>query len=306
LLSTPLTVVLVVLGKYVPRMQFLGILLGDEPVLSPAERFYQRLLALDSEEAIDLAHEYRRQMPLEKVYDEVLLPALAKAEEDRHRGALDERRRAFIRQAFRDIIEELGDGERSRAAVEMAKGKTEAGTEAPPSPKAPIEAPKRASVPADCTINVVCLPSRDEADEIASLMLAQLLEHRGYCAYVVSQTRLASEMLHEIEKKHADVVVVSALPPAAVAHARYLCKRVEADHPHLKMIVGLWTFSGNIDKARERITCVASVQLVTTLAAMQHLIDQFMHEKLAGASPQDARADAGSARATPSSPRRRP
>ena len=136
LLATPLTVVLVVIGKYVPQMRFLDIMLGDEPVLEPPERVYQRLLAGDQEEATDLAREYLKEMDLERVYDEVLNPALALAEQDRHRGRLDEGRELFVRVAMRDMIEELGDEWRLRmdrtdaeamkaaaaATVEVAKG----------------------------------------------------------------------------------------------------------------------------------------------------------------------------------------
>src|SRR5204862_981719 len=92
LMSTPLTVCLVVLGKYVPQLQFLDILLGDEPVLAPHERLYQRWLALDQEEAAELVHEFFGGLSLEQVYDQVVIPALALAEQDRHNGRLDERR----------------------------------------------------------------------------------------------------------------------------------------------------------------------------------------------------------------------
>jgi hypothetical protein len=263
LLSTPLTVVLVVLGKYVPQMQFLGILLGDEPVLSPAERFYQRLLAMDSEESAELAHEYRKEMSLERVYDEVLLPALGRAEADRHSGALDERRKTFIRQTFKDVIEELGDAERSIRTVEAAKGNG-ANDDTKP------------SLPQGSRAKVLCLPARDEADEIAGIMLAQLLELRGYGAIAVSETKLAGEMLAEIEKHEPDLIVVSALPPAAVTHARYICKRVHARDPDEKILVGLWTYQGNISNARDRIGCAALVQIVTTLAETQEQIDQII------------------------------
>jgi predicted PurR-regulated permease PerM len=120
LLSTPLTVVLVVIGKYVPQMQFIDILLGDEPVLSPPMRVYQRLLAMDQEEAMDVLRDLRKTESLEKVYDNVLLKTLAMAETDRHNGQLDDRRQAFIRQSMRSIVEELGDEERATLADQRA------------------------------------------------------------------------------------------------------------------------------------------------------------------------------------------
>ncbi|HYO11087.1 MAG TPA: AI-2E family transporter [Tepidisphaeraceae bacterium] len=319
LLATPLTVVLVVLGKYVPQLQFLDVLLGDEPVLDPPTRIYQRMLALDADEAMELAEQYLHEGTLESVYDDVLLPALAMAEQDRHKGLLDDRRQGFIRGAMRDMIEELGDQERIRgvrsAAVEVeqiARGEKspgEAGTAASSAregtsngsrgggngksargvfssitsgPGASGESDarqpdvriERAMIPKGCTVSVVCLPAHDEADEICNLMLAQLLELRGYCTYSISQAALASEMIGKVEEHRADVVVVSALPPAAVAHSRYLCKRVHVRFPEANMAVGIWAYKGELRKAKERITCIGSVQLATSLADMQRVIDQ--------------------------------
>ena len=89
LMSTPLTVCLVVLGRHVPQLGFFDVLLGDEPALDPEVKFYQRLLARDPEEATELAEEFLEEGSLEKLYDSVILPALGHAEQDRLRGALD-------------------------------------------------------------------------------------------------------------------------------------------------------------------------------------------------------------------------
>jgi predicted PurR-regulated permease PerM len=283
LLSTPLTVVLVVMGKYVPHMQFLDILLGDEPVLEPGARVYQRLLALDQEEAGELVREHLRKTSLEDLYDNVLIRTLSLAEQDRHRNALEERRLQFILRAIREMIEELDEEQRvlelkeAAAAVEQAaKGEKplpENGNAANLLPPTVVPAPQE-KLPAGCTINIVTLPSHDEADEIIGLMLTQLLNRRGYCGYTVSQTALAGEMMEELAQRTADIVVVSALPPASVSHSRYLCKRVRQKFEAVPMIVGLWTYSGNLDKARERLMCVASIQIATTLAEMLHLVHQ--------------------------------
>jgi hypothetical protein len=134
--------------------------------------------------------------------------------------------------------------------------------------------PSRRIIPSNCKVNVVCLPAHDEADEMVNLMLVQLLELRGYCAFSVSQSALASEMIEQIDKRHADVVIVSALPPGAVAHARYLCKRVHGKFPDMVMAVGLWGTKGDLEKARRRIACSEKVPVVSTLAQMQREIDQ--------------------------------
>jgi len=271
LLSTPLTVCLVVIGKHVPQLQFLDIMLGDEPVLPPHIRLHQRLIASDEEEAGELVHQLLEEKSLEQAYDEVLLPALALAQRDHHSGRLDEHRYEFVRQNVRDLVEELAEAERARRARQGAAATEQQAKDRPAEPPPPEPRPR---LPRDCIVNVVCLPARDDADEIVASMLAHLLELRGYCAMTASVNSLASEMADMIDKQRTDVVGVSALPPAAVAHARYLCMRIHARFPEINLIVGLWTAKGDPAKARRRIACAETVAVVTTLAQAQHEIDQ--------------------------------
>ena len=274
LLSTPLTVCLVVIGKYVPQLTFLEILLGDEPVLPPHVRVYQRLVASDEEEATELVQAMRKDRSLEEVYDQVLIPALSLAEMDHHRGTLEKSSLDFIHQSVREIVEEMGDQEVETAEEESRKEKekkkdgkedqrddADAGTE-------------HMRVPKDCVLNVLLLPARGEADQIVALMLHQLMEKRGYCPETAGTDSLASEMVNLVGTKKAEVVVVSAMPPSAVAHARYLCKRVHAKFPEMVMAVGLWGARGDLRKARTRIACEESVPVVSALAQMQREIDQ--------------------------------
>lgn len=271
LLSTPLTVCLVVIGKYVPQLRFLDIMLGDEPVLPPHIRLYQRLIAGDDEEASDLVHELPDEHTLECAYDQVLLPALALAEEDHHAGRIDEPRHQFVRQNLRDLVEELAEEEHARRTRQAASATEQRAKDQPAKPHKPEV---RRAVPNDCAVYVACLPAKDEADEIVANMLRHLLEFRGYCATVVSVTSLAAEMVELISKQPADIVCVSALPPSAVAHSRYLCKRIYARLPEIGLIVGLWTARGDLEKARRRIACAENVGLATTLAQAQHEIEQ--------------------------------
>ena len=94
-LSTPLTVCLVVVGKYVPGLKFLSVLLGSDPVLEPPAQFYQRMLSMDSEAMLELAEKFVEARSLADFYDEVFVPALILAEADRHNGALAEVRQKF-------------------------------------------------------------------------------------------------------------------------------------------------------------------------------------------------------------------
>ena len=282
LMATPLTVCLVVAGKHVPQLQFLDILLGDEPVLAPHERLYQRWLALDPEEATELAEELFETRSLEQMYDQVLLPALALAEIDRHKGQLDDRRQAMIRQSMRAIIDELGDDFRLRFAK---TGLTTAGVPGKTSDSEaqdgkPPAAPPRVPLEKRCSINVVILPAHDEADEIVGLMLAQLLEFNNYAAHPASLHSLKGEMIAMVEGKQADLVCISALPPSAVTHARYICKRLRQHYPEMQMVVGLWTVKSDLKRAKDRIACDAATQLETTLPAVLDQIEQMSHQKV--------------------------
>jgi hypothetical protein len=228
LLSTPLTVLLVVMGKYVPQLAVLDVLMGDEPVLDPTTRIYQRLIAGDDEEAAEMALAYRKERPLEAVYDQILIPALAQAECDWHRGTLDDARHVWIRQGLKEIVQALGEQQQgedddaaSDATVRQAKGLDD---RQPPPPHAPTARPV---LPQGALVNVRCIPAHDEADQIVGLMLAQVLKRRGFSVSVPNSALLASEMVASIDPEVTDIVIVSALPPKAALHARY---PLEADH----------------------------------------------------------------------------
>jgi predicted PurR-regulated permease PerM len=280
LLSTPLTVCLVVMGKYVPQLQFLDIILGDEPVLPPHIKIYQRLVAGDEEEAADLAREMLEKQSVESVYDEVLVPALAIAEQDHHRDRLDPQKLAFVHQNLREVVEELGEEARVRLAKETAaKTKGEATEEK--SDPAPIVT--RPPLARDCSIKVLCLPAKSESDEIVAIMLAQLLELRGFHASAGSTESLASEMVDLIETQKTDIVCISAMPPSAVAKSRYLCKRIHARFPEVGILVGIWVSKADPNRITRRVACSERVLLATTLAQAQEQIDQMVHPILARA-----------------------
>ncbi len=262
LLSTPLTACLLVIGEFVPQMEFLSVLLGDQPPLPPATRLYQRLLALDAEAASEVVADFRRSLTLEEVYETVMIPALSMGERDHHLNHLEEARHAKMRQIARDVLEEQGDRERALLIkAHAAEVERSARTDAAPGGGSST----RPRLPSECVVNVVCLPAHDESDELVSMMVAQLLEFRGFCAFPIGNAALASEMLEQVEQRGADLVVISALPPTAVSHARYLCKRVQQRFGDRSVVVGLWGFSGDRSRARERIADVETVHVSTTL-----------------------------------------
>ncbi len=282
LLSMPLTVMLVVMGKYIPQLKFLDILLGDEPVLEPPERIYQRLLALDQEEAVELAHAFAKERSAEALYEEVLIPVLTMSTHDNHRGKVDDRRQRFIHKSLRVIVEELGEEQRLLPPGPLPEDPTQAHTpgdgkpgDTPPEPSGKVPQPPmvRVQVPVGSAVNVLVLPAGEEADEIAGMMLAQLLEGRGYCVTVASASSLVSEVLAVVEQKQARVVCVSATPPGSVARARYLCKRLHEKQADLRIIVGLWAFRGDLAPTKSRLAFAAPGQVVINLREAQEHID---------------------------------
>jgi predicted PurR-regulated permease PerM len=260
LLATPLTVCLLVVGKHVPHLSFLGILLGNEPVFEPKDRIYQRLLAGDQEEAEELFANYLEHQPLVEVYDTVLIPALALAETHWQLGELNDGKHNFIMESLKSMIQDQGERQQELLAT----------TETADSPVANGDSIRVDEVNSSRP-SILCLPARSQADELAAMMLAQVLETSGCRAQAKSITALAGEMLDLVDQcTAADVICISATPPAAVMHARYLCRRLRARLPKVKLVVGLWDAKVDLYKASERIVCDAIV--VATLAAAQEQI----------------------------------
>jgi predicted PurR-regulated permease PerM len=283
LLATPLTVCVVVLGKYVPQLRFLDVILGDEQVLEPSIRVYQRLLSLDQEEAGELLHAYRKEKGLECVYDQVMIPALAMAQMDLHMEKLDAGQTIFIRQAMRDLIKELGEAQKAADADALAD--VDKNTVSPASVLTP-------SISQEPSVIVLCLPAHDEADEIVGLMLAQLLELKGQRAIAASEGSLAGEMLELVGEYEAPAVCISALPPAALAHSRYLSKRLHAKFPELPTVAGLWTSKSDPKESLERLARDGRVSLVTSVGAAIAEIHQMIQPLLLGRGSPDPKVDA--------------
>lgn len=275
-MATPLTTCLLVLGRHVPQWSFFPILLGDQPVLDPPERLYQRLLALDAEEAEDLLDERLQQTSLAVVFDEVLIPALALAERDRHRGDLDPQRQQFIHQTIAEWIDDLPDRpERSDTPWTLDRSENGASSDAP-------------SLPQSFDCRVLCLPAYDVADELVGRMLLRLLQSSGVKAELVSVNRLRSEMIEQVRQTQADLVCISALPPSATAHARYLYKRLMQVLPDQSVLVGLWTLRGDLAQARRRVGCDGRNALTTSLAGAMQLIRERLLPKLHAAGSRYA------------------
>jgi hypothetical protein len=203
-------------------------LLGDQPVLAPEAHLYQRLLAMDDQEARTVAGEYLSENSLLQLYDAVILPALTMAEQDRHQGALDPEREEFLFLSVREILAEFSEKAQN------------------PDPEHSGERPGPA-VPG----RILCFPAHDEADEIAAAMLAQLLE-QARCATIAFPLGFPPQSILGLEPTENDLFCISAIPPFAFSHARTLNQQLRTKFPKTKILIGVWGFSGEIDRALQR------------------------------------------------------
>ena len=281
LLSTPLTVCLVVMSRHIPYLSFLQIVLGDVPVLPPEARFYQRLLAMDQDEARQILEQDFKDMCLGDLYDSVIVRALSLVEQDRHRDMLDETTEKFIFQSTKELLDEQlercspqnGSPQNGSAHNEATEDPHETSGPQTPVKSAEDRAPRQVG-------KILCVPARDEADEIVGMMLTQLLERDGYLVQCLSPAG-TNEMLEQVALEKPEIVCISALPPFAVAYARTLYRKLREHSPALTILTGLWQFSGEADKIAARMGMGKTGTVYATLADVMHEITEIDREKTA-------------------------
>lgn len=248
-LSSPLTVCLVVLGKYVPQLEFLDVLLGDEPVLDADVSFYQRLLARDQDEAAQLVLAQAKVAPIEEVFDGLLVPALNYVKRDRELGDLTDADEQLVLRATRELVEDLGARRLAAASAQ-------------PTPAAPPAA----------RIRILGCPGHDEADALALEMLGQLLDPARWEVEILSVEMLSSELVARAGEKAPAVVCIGALPPGGLAHTRYLCQRLRARLPDTKIVVGRWGLKASVRENLEQLREAGADEMdVTLLKTRDHL-----------------------------------
>jgi predicted PurR-regulated permease PerM len=236
ILATPLTVCLAVLGKHVPQLEFLAVLLGSRPALKPEVRYYQRLLARDRHEAKVIVESYLAHHPIDRLYDEVLVPALVLVRRGRRRGELRSDDEQFILHSTRELLEDL---DRSL--------------------------PRAATPPDDARrVLVLGLPACDELDELALLMLRHLFRAEGHDIQLVGGADLSSAMSPLVQQQRPALVFVAVLAPGGLAQARYLCRRLHVEAPALRIVVGCWGHRRDPKTARKLLSAGAK-RVVTTL-----------------------------------------
>ncbi len=216
ILSMPLTLCLAVLGHHIGRLEFLAVLLGDQPALTPAESLYQRMLASDADEATEQAETFLKDKPVSAYYDEVALPSLQLAANDSLRGVLTDEQLTGVLDTINGVIGELADHPEGEAAGDLDPAWTAESA-------------------------ILCVAGRGPLDEAVCNMLAQVLGRRGLRARVVSHAAVERRQVGAVDVAGVRLICVSYIESTnSLARLRYLTRRLRQRVPGTTIMVGLW------------------------------------------------------------------
>jgi len=256
-LSTPLTVCVLVLGRHVPQLSFLHVMLAQEPGLTEEARLYGRLLAADQSESQKLVDQMLEEKSLVETYDELLIPVLRLAEQDRHKGSLEATQADALFDGIKQIITEIGN---------RLEAKQQSPDDAERAPGEPMLLKK--PVPENDQ-EIICMAVLDEADEISAKMLTQVLQrHECPCAYFPPGSN------REWGENSDEIIFLSALPPFAFVNARRHCARIRRQLPSSTIIVGMWGASEDPETMKGRFGSAKPDYLVTRLADALELVTE--------------------------------
>ncbi len=241
LMATPLTVCLVVIGKYVPGFEFITTLMADDStVLERDVSYYQRLLAGDQAEAAELIEQHLKEQPAETVYDAIILPALNYAERDRIEGRLSPEEEQAILEASRTLLEEAP----GLSGVDSVPG-----------------------VARQDPIAVLGWPVHGETDAFALEMLNTLLRDTPFALDILTGRARLADGVRAMAERTCDVVCIADLPPSSPSKARYLVQRLRALRPDLKILVGRWAPTPFEDDSVAILQQAGADAVATTLLA---------------------------------------
>jgi predicted PurR-regulated permease PerM/GAF domain-containing protein len=247
-LSTPMTVCLAVIGRHVPRLEFLGILLSEDQALASHEEFYHRLLSFSTDSAEEFATKYLETKSLTALYDKVLIPAIAAVEIDAHSGSVTAEQRTSASQRIHEIVDDFSGWEASRNDKDEQESDDLTGV-APP-----------------IGSRVLCLPASAFRDELAGEMLAQLLRNKGFEAENLPARLKHEELIERTVEIRPECVCISVLPPTSIAQARHLSSAIRERLGSVTILVGAWSARFDAEKLRERLRAAHISDVAVSLA----------------------------------------
>ena len=248
-LSTPLTVCLVVLGKHVPQFAFLEVLFGSEPVLDPKARLYQRLLAGDPDEATDHAEEILEKDYLVDFYGNVAIPALLIGEQDRARGVMTDEQKQRVTTSAMALVANLQEIAAEEADEDVAEGEDDLESADDP-------------LPDGAGKTVLCIGGRGELDNAAASMLAQVLGIQGASISTAGFTEVEPANMRQLALEQTSTAVVGFLNADSLHHGRFLVRRLKRAKPNLRVGIVLWSDESSPDKDAEKIAADLNADFV--------------------------------------------
>jgi predicted PurR-regulated permease PerM len=256
LLSTPVTACLVVLGRHVESLNFIELLLGDKPALSPVQSFYQRILASDPDEVAFQAEALLKNISLLDYYEDVALPALAMAQVDVARQVMDLPRQIEVRSAVEHVVADLSDH------VDPEPQTVTPIAISPPEPASGGEALALETAPR----TVLCIGGRTPLDQAACAILVQLLERRGVAARTATPQVLSNRGVLELRAEGVDAICIFYLDHDSLAAVRYSVRRLRKRFPQTPIAVCLW---GSVDLP----TMTAAANADATIGSLHEAVD---------------------------------
>jgi len=241
-LATPLTVCMVVMGRHIPKLAFLSIILSDEEPLTPAQDCYHRLHRSGEHDEMELVDQFLKGNSPAALFDTMLIPVITAAETDHRLGHLETEQLQHVERGLTEILDELES--------------------------------RRDELPPERGLRVACIPARAHRDEIAGEMLLQLLRTRGLTTHMASSRMLSGELAGWVQHSLPDIVCVSAVLPTSAAHVRYVCLKLRRQFPDLKIIAGLWGFPKDSQEDAAILKEAGANEIVTTVMEAGDRIEQ--------------------------------
>lgn len=254
-LSGPLTVCLLVLGKNVSGLKFFEILLGDEDVLSADLRFYQRLTARDQDEAWEIIRDETKTRSRADVFDSVVIPALTYAKRDWEQGDLSADDLALILAMLREIVDDATD----------------------PAPEKKVDESTAAEevIPQAEKIRVMVIPAKDNNDELAATMLGLLLGANKWEVDVSPVAQLTSEVVERAAKFDPAVIIICTLPPGGLTHTRYVCKRIAKQFAKAQIVVNRYEATPLTPEISSQLADAGAAHVTASLSQTVHHLNSW-------------------------------
>ncbi|WP_165073840.1 AI-2E family transporter [Paludisphaera rhizosphaerae] len=253
LLANALTVCLAVAGRSIPGLEALGILLRHDVSVSDDLRWYQRVLSHDVDGAMTILDDALKTKSLEEVCDQIVIPTLSRAEQDRTHEHVDGRDVAFIWRTVRDWIDEVSERDDVILTPKVADA-----AEPLPTPVLAGESPA-----------LVGIASGGGADALVLRMLNVLLQPTGVRLTIMSASGSSLRVTDRVGELDPALILISHVPPEGLTRARYLVKRMHARRPETPITVGYWDYDVPPLELTERFR---PARLVVSLAAARALI----------------------------------